>query len=157
MLSGHYVCGCFGDAIELLPEVGIKPPPFHSFSFLCHSLLTNATHTWRMAFTWPFLPLVGPHLCKSCKPNMYIFLEFAGYRPLRPFSALPEILDCPNSSPGTMACNQQVRQWVLILHLALESAREREPIPKPLKWNQHLQIVLPLHKAWGAWVCHKLE
>jgi hypothetical protein len=22
MLNGHYVCGCFGDAIELLPEVG---------------------------------------------------------------------------------------------------------------------------------------
>jgi hypothetical protein len=73
MLSRHYVCSGFGDAFELLPEVGIKPPPFHSFSFLCPShlfilandLLTNTTHTWRMAFTWPFLPLVSPHVCKS--------------------------------------------------------------------------------------------
>jgi hypothetical protein len=82
---------------------------------------------------------------------MYIFLEFAGYRPLRPFAALPEILDCPNSSPGTMACNQQVQQWVLIFALGT-GVSHREPIPKPLKQNQHLQqIVLPLYKAsWGV-------
>jgi hypothetical protein len=72
---------------------------------------------------------------------MYIFWEFAGYRPLHPYAALPEILDCPNSSPGTMGS-----------YFALGTrVSHREPIPKPLKQNQHLQIVLPLHTAsWGG-------
>ncbi len=133
---------------------GSSHNPFTHFHFcaihlfiLADDLLTNTTHTWRMAFTWPFLPFVSPHLCKSWKPNMYIFWEFVRYRPLPPFAALPEILDCPNSSSGTMACNQQIRQWVLIGTWV----SHREPIPQAFEAESALAMFcLFIRHLWGA-------